>query len=109
MKAGLIRMLTPKGLGQSLREIADNTLTSLKLGGSAKDGRGGGVASGSSSGERPGGVLNIRVGESIMQHVLSFGNAEDFYLGVAWKMLPMKGVALKDSSSQIPSHVENMF
>ncbi|CAN0391215.1 unnamed protein product, partial [Ectocarpus fasciculatus] len=50
VKVGLIRMLTPKGLGQSLREMADNTLTSLKLGGSAKDGRGGGIASGSSSG-----------------------------------------------------------
>ncbi|CAB1096719.1 unnamed protein product [Ectocarpus sp. CCAP 1310/34] len=50
VKVGLIRMLTPKGLGQSLREMADNTLTSLKLGGSTKDGRGGGVASGSSSG-----------------------------------------------------------
>ncbi|CAN0168954.1 unnamed protein product, partial [Ectocarpus sp. 8 AP-2014] len=50
VKVGLIRMLTPKGLGQSLREMADNTLTSLKLGGSTKDGRGGGVASGSSTG-----------------------------------------------------------
>ncbi|CAM9315331.1 unnamed protein product, partial [Ectocarpus sp. 6 AP-2014] len=50
VKVGLIRMLTPKGLGQSLREMADNTLTSLKLGGSTKDGRGGGIASGSSTG-----------------------------------------------------------
>ncbi|CAM9282162.1 unnamed protein product [Pylaiella littoralis] len=35
----LIRMLTPKGLGQSLRDIADNTLTTLKRGVSAKEGR----------------------------------------------------------------------
>lgn len=47
----LIRMLTPRALGQSLREIADNTLTTLKIGGSAKEGRRDDDGSGS-SGER---------------------------------------------------------
>lgn len=44
----LIRMLTPRALGQSLREIADNTLTTLKIGGSGKEGRRDDDGSGSS-------------------------------------------------------------
>lgn len=50
-------MLTPRALGQSLKEIADNTLTTLKIGGSAKEGRRDGDGSGSSGeGDRKGGV-----------------------------------------------------
>lgn len=38
----LMKLLTPKALGQSLREMADNTLTTLKLGVSTREGRGDG-------------------------------------------------------------------
>lgn len=62
----LIRMLTPKALGQSLREIADNTLTTLKIGGSAKEGRrndDGSGSSGEGEGRRTGGALISRYGQ----------------------------------------------
>lgn len=53
-------MLTPRALGQSLREIADNTLTTLKMGGSAKEGPrdddGSGSGSSGEGKERGGGL-----------------------------------------------------